>query len=71
MSFEAYIRNIQTKTGKMPEDFYALATGCGLMEEPPRAMQIVAWLKRDFGLGHGHAMAIWCAFQKNGWVGAR
>lgn len=70
MSFEAYIRNIQTKTGKLPEDFYALATERGLMDEAPRAMQIVAWLKQDFGLGHGHAMAIWCAFQKNGWVSA-
>lgn len=68
MSFEAYIRNIQAKTGKLPEDFHALATERGLMTGTPRAMQIVAWLKQDFGLGHGHAMAIWCAFQKNGWV---
>jgi hypothetical protein len=70
VSFEAYIRNIQTKTGKLPEDFYAMATERGLLDGTPRAMQIVAWLKQDFGLGHGHAMAIWCAFQKNGWVGS-
>jgi len=68
MSFDAYIYNIRVKTGKMPEDFYALATERGLLDESPRAMQIVTWLKQDFGLGHGHAMAIWCAFQKNGWV---
>jgi hypothetical protein len=66
MTFEAYLNNIQAKTGKTPEDFRALAIENGLAGA--RAMQIVAWLKHDFGLGHGHAMAIWCAFQKNGWT---
>ena len=68
MSFEAYIRNIQTKTGKTPEDFHALANEQGLLGADVRAMKVVSWLKKDFDLGHGHAMAIWCAFQKNGWV---
>jgi hypothetical protein len=69
MSFDAYIRNIHAKTGKTPEDFYALANELGLLGESTKAMQIVSWLKQEFGLGHGHAMAIWCAFQKEGWVG--
>jgi len=69
MSFDAYIRNIHEKTGKTPEDFYALANEKELLGAGARAMQIVTWLKQEFGLGHGHAMAIWCAFQKNGWVG--
>lgn len=69
MSFDAYIRNVHAKTGKTPEDFYALANERGLLGESTKAMQIVSWLKQDFGLGHGHAMAIWCAFQKEGWVG--
>jgi hypothetical protein len=68
MSFEAYIRNIHAKTGKTPEDFHALASEHGLLGADAKAMKIVSWLKQDFGLGHGHAMAIWCAFQKNGWV---
>lgn len=68
MSFEAYIHNIHAKTGKTPEDFYSLASEQGLLGNDVKAMKIVTWLKQDFSLGHGHAMAIWCAFQKNGWV---
>jgi hypothetical protein len=71
MSFEAYIRNIEAKTGKTPRDFHSLAIEQGLLGPDAKAMPIVAWLKRDFALGHGHAMAIWCAFQKNGWVEKR
>ena len=69
MSFDAYIRNIHAKTGKTPEDFHALANEQELLGTGTKAMQVVSWLKQEFGLGHGHAMAIWCAFQKNGWVG--
>jgi len=69
MTFEAYLTNIHAKTGKSPEDFHALAIEKGLMTADTKAMQIVDWLKEEFALGHGHAMAIWCAFQKNGWTG--
>ena len=68
MTFEAYLTNIHAKTGKTPEDFHALAIQKGLMNADTKAMQIVGWLKDEFALGHGHAMAIWCAFQKNGWT---
>jgi hypothetical protein len=30
----------------------------------------VAWLKREFDLGHGHAMALWAVFKDKGWVEA-
>jgi len=70
MTFEAYLTNIHAKTGKSPEDFHALAIEKGLMTADTKAMQIVGWLKEEFALGHGHAMAIWCAFQKNGWTGS-
>jgi hypothetical protein len=70
VTFEAYIHNIHTKTGKTPEDFFALAQTKGLVGPDARAMKVVAWLKADFALGHGHAMAIWSAFQRNGWVAA-
>jgi hypothetical protein len=58
MSFQAYIDNIQSKTGKTPADFKALAEQKGLLGEDVKTMQIVNWLKEDFGLGRGHAMAI-------------
>ena len=63
MSFQAYLDNIQAKTGKTPADFRRLAeekgfaTGQGIAAGV-KAMQIVNWLKADFDLGHGHAMAI-------------
>lgn len=59
MSFQAYLDNIKTKTGKTPVDFKKLAEKKGLLKPGVKAGQIVAWLKEDFDLGHGHAMAIY------------
>lgn len=59
MSFQAYIDNIKAKTGKLPEDFKKLAEKKGLLKEGIKAGQIVKWLKEEFDLGHGHAMAIY------------
>jgi Domain of unknown function (DUF4287) len=68
MSFQAYMDNIKTKTGKSAEDFKKLATQKGLLEkgqlkEGVKAAAIVSWLKEDFGLGHGHAMALFAFFK--------
>lgn len=52
--FNSYLENIKAKTGKTPADFRALAKEKGLTK--PR--ELVAWLKKDFGLGYGHAGAI-------------
>lgn len=54
MSFQAYLDNIKAKTGKTVDDFKAMAAEKGLT----KTAEIMAWLKSDFGLGHGHAMAI-------------
>jgi len=62
MSFQAYIDNIKAKTGKTPEDFIQLAAGRGMT----RHGEVIAWLKQDFGLGHGHAMAIATLVLKTG-----
>lgn len=63
MSFQAYLDNIQAKTGKSPDDFRVLAADKGFatadgIAPGVKATQITDWLKADFGLGHGHAMAI-------------
>lgn len=68
MSFEAYIRNIHAKTGKLPHDFFTEATSQGVLRPDTRTMEFVRWLKLSSGLGHGHAMAVWEAFRRNGWV---
>ncbi|HEX4096503.1 MAG TPA: DUF4287 domain-containing protein [Caulobacteraceae bacterium] len=54
MSFQAYLDNIQAKTGKRPEEIVATVRAQGLS----RPGEIVAWLKTEFDLGHGHSMAI-------------
>ncbi len=61
MSFQAYLDNIQTKTGKGPDDFRKLADEKGLMaggklRADVKAGQVIEWLKADFGLGHGQAI---------------
>lgn len=58
MSFQAYLDNIRAKTGKTPEDFQKLAKQKGLLKPETKTGEIIQWLKSDFGLGHGHAMAI-------------
>lgn len=63
MSFQAYLKTIADKTGKSPADFRKLAaqkgfTAGGKLAPGVKAGAIVAWLKADFGLGHGHAMAL-------------
>ena len=68
MSFQAYIDNIKAKTGKTPDDFKKLAEKKGFIQKGEvkptiKAGEIVAWLKDEFGLGHGHAMAIYTTFK--------
>lgn len=58
MSFQAYLDTIREKTGKGPDDFIELAAGKGLLGPAVKAGEVISWLDRDFGLGRGHAMAI-------------
>ncbi|HVM89793.1 MAG TPA: DUF4287 domain-containing protein [Puia sp.] len=64
MSFQAYLNNIKNKTGKDAEDFRKLAeqkgfTKKGKITANTKAGDIVKWLKEEFQLGYGHAMAIY------------
>lgn len=68
VSFQAYIDSIKVKTCKSPEDFKKLAEKKGYMQKGKlnqnvKAGEIVAWLKKDFELGHGHAMALYALFK--------
>lgn len=68
MSFQAYIDNIKAKTGKTPSDFKKLAEKKGFIVDEKlnpkiKATEITNWLKEEFELGHGHAMAIFAAFK--------
>ncbi len=63
MSFQAYLDNIEAKTGINPAGFrqWGAAKGFsgpdGLLPEI-KAGAIVTALRDEYGLGHGHAMAI-------------
>jgi hypothetical protein len=66
MSFQAYMDNIEAKTGITPDGFMARAKKKGLLEPGTKPMAIVNWLKQDYNLGHGHAMALVKYFRDNG-----
>lgn len=64
MSFQAYLDNIHAKTSLTSDDFKRLAEGQGFTEggvlKPTvKAGAVVDWLKADYDLGRGHAMAIY------------
>jgi hypothetical protein len=58
MSFQAYLDNVEEMTGKTPNEFIAMAREKGFAAPATKAGTIVEWLKEDYGLGRGHAMAI-------------
>ena len=57
MTFQAYLDNIEDKTGLTPRQFIELATAKGF-GPGTKSAEIVAWLGEDYGLGRGHAMAL-------------
>ena len=57
MSFQAYLDNIETKTGKTPQQFIDEARARGY-DANTKSGEIVQWLADDYELGRGHAMAL-------------
>ena len=66
MSFQAYIDNIKTKTGKTPEDFKKQLQKEKLLNPDLKSADLVNNLKTNFDLGHGHSMTISAVFKSNG-----
>lgn len=64
MSFQGYLKTIKEKTGLTASDFRVKAAEKGFTENDilkasVKAGDVVNWLKADYELGHGHAMAIY------------
>lgn len=57
MSFQAYLDNIEAKTGRTPQQFIDEAHAKGFGTDT-KAGEIVQWLADEYRLGRGHAMAL-------------
>ncbi len=57
MSYQAYLDAVEVKTGKTPAEIVELARAQGF-ELGGKGGPVVAWLKQEFGIGHGHAQAM-------------
>jgi len=57
MSYQAYLDAVEEKTGKTPAEIVELARAQGF-ELGGKGGPVVAWLKQEFGIGHGHAQAM-------------
>lgn len=58
MSFQAYLDNIEDKTGLTPRQFIDIAHEKGLDAPGTKAGAILEWLAADYDLGRGHGMAL-------------
>jgi hypothetical protein len=58
MSFQAYLDAIEDRTGKTPRQLVEEARSRGLAGPAVKAGDVIAWLKDDYGVGRGHAMAL-------------
>jgi hypothetical protein len=56
MSYQAYLDAVERKTGKTPGELLTEAARRGFTPGT-KAAEVVAWLKDDYAVGRGHAMA--------------
>ncbi|MFI7075258.1 DUF4287 domain-containing protein [Micromonospora sediminicola] len=71
MSFQAYLDAIEDRTGKTPRALVDEARQRGYDRTDVKAGVIVDWLKEEYGLGRGHAMALVHVIRKGPTISAR
>ena len=64
MSYQAYLDAIETRTGKTPQQLLDEAAERGYTPQT-KAGAVLDWLKDEYGVGRGHAMALYGVL-KNG-----
>lgn len=70
MSFQAYLDNIETKTGRTPRQLIELAAEKGFGPDS-KAGPILEWLKADYDLSRGYGMALVHVITKGPQISAR
>ncbi len=64
MSYQAYLDAIEKKTDRTPRQLLEEAAARGFTPTT-KAAEVIGWLKADYDLGRGHAMALYGVL-KNG-----
>lgn len=70
MSFQAYLDSIKEKTGHTPAELKELAEEAGIYSPDMLFNSLKLWLHEEYGLGHGHCLAVWAVWKNKGWVKA-
>jgi Domain of unknown function (DUF4287) len=71
MSFQAYLDAIEEKTGLTPRQLLEQAQEKGFDAPGTKAGDVVAWLADDYGIGRGHAMAMWHVIKNGPQIGTK
>ncbi|GIG59820.1 hypothetical protein Lfu02_41920 [Longispora fulva] len=71
MSFQAYLDAIENTTGKTPRVLVKEAKERGFDAAEVKVSVIVDWLKDEYGLGRGHAMALVHVIRKGPTIDAK
>lgn len=64
MSYQAYLDAIEAKTGRTPQQLLDEAAERGYTPQS-KAGEVIGWLKDEYDVGRGHAMALFGVL-KNG-----
>jgi len=70
MSYQAYLDAVEKKTGRTPAQLLTEAAGRGFTPTT-KAADVVAWLKDDYDLGRGHAMALYGVLKNGATIGEK